>query len=135
YVIAIGTNDVRYREKTTCAMDSASYVENIDNLITSIRETNSNAKFVLVSPWLALDNDPYTTISIEERDYLLDEYGKALEVFSNQNGHHFINPNLGIDYILSHEVVSKFLLDHIHPNADSGIRLYSQEIISYSANN
>jgi len=135
YVIAIGTNDVRYREKTTCAMDSASYVENIDNLITSIRGTNSNAKFVLVNPWFALDNDPFTAISIEERDNLLDEYGKALEAFSNQNGHHFINPNLGIDYILSHEVVSNFLLDHIHPNADSGIRLYSQEIISYSANN
>lgn len=132
YVIAIGTNDVRYRDKKICAMDSTSYVENIDSLIASIRQKNPTAKFVLISPWHALDNDPYTAIPVEERDALLDEYSKALESYSKENGHFFVNPNPGIDEILSNEVVLKYLIDHIHPNAHKGINLYSLRVLEFS---
>jgi len=135
YVIAIGTNDVRYRDKKICAMDSTSYVENIDSLISRIRKTNPNTKFVLIRPWYALDNDPYSAISIEERDYLLNEYGNALEAYSDKNGHLFNNPNPGIEERLSIEIVSNYLIDHIHPNANEGIMLYSQEILDYLGKN
>jgi len=132
YMIAIGTNDVRYRDKKTCAMDSKSYVENIDSMISSITSINPRAKFVLISPWLALDNDPYTPLSIEERDHLLYEYGKALETYCKENDHLFIDPNIGIREVFSNEIVSNFLIDHIHPNASEGIMLYSEKILDYS---
>jgi len=132
YIIAIGTNDVRYRDKNNCAMDSTSYVENIDSLISSIRKKNPNAKFVLISPWMALDNDPYNAITLEDRDFLLNEYGTALEAYSKGNGHHYIHPNSAIDEIVSNKVVSNFLIDHIHPNANQGVRLYSQKVLEYS---
>jgi hypothetical protein len=32
YIIAIGTNDIRYRNKNLCAMDSVEYVKNIDRI-------------------------------------------------------------------------------------------------------
>jgi len=53
YVVAIGTNDVRYRDKKTCAMDSDTYVKNIKTLIEKITTLNKSAKFVLISPWLS----------------------------------------------------------------------------------
>jgi fucose 4-O-acetylase-like acetyltransferase/lysophospholipase L1-like esterase len=131
YVIAIGTNDVRYRNKKTCAMDKDSYVMNIDKLIVKIQSKNPNANFVLINPWLALDNDPYTSISMEKRDLMLDEYGEALELYGEKKGYSFINPNPAIDEVLLRYVTSDFLIDHIHPNASAGIALYSEKILTY----
>lgn len=131
YVIAIGTNDVRYRDKKKCAMDSESYIKNIDTLITKIRERNINARFILVAPWLALANDPFSKLTITERDQMLKEYGDALEIYSDQNGLIFSNPNIRISDVFSIKPESNYLIDHIHPNASSGIRLYSEAFISY----
>ncbi len=131
YVIAIGTNDVRYRDEKICAMDSATFVDNIDHLIRKIAGKNPNAEFVLISPWFALDNDPLTKIPPDERDYLLNEYGKELETYSLSNGYLYVNPNKAIKQELSAEVVSKYLLDYIHPNANNGIALYSQAALEY----
>lgn len=132
YVIAIGTNDVRYRNKKTCAMDKGSYVENIDKLIVKIQSKNPNANFVLISPWLALDNDPYTVISVEKRDLMLAEYGETLAVYCKEKGYSFINPNPAIDEVLLKYAPSDFLIDHIHPNANAGIALYSEKVLAYN---
>lgn len=130
YVIAIGTNDVRYRNKKTCAMDPTSYIENINSLIEKILNKNPNAYFVLISPWLALDNDPYTAISVEKRDVMLDEFGEALKLYCEKKDYCFINPNPAIYEVLQRYVTSNYLIDHIHPNASEGITLYSEKIIS-----
>ncbi|HYE11720.1 MAG TPA: CapA family protein [Patescibacteria group bacterium] len=132
YVIAIGTNDVRYRNKKTCAMDKASYVANINELIEKIQSKNPKADFALVSPWLALDNDPYTTISVEKRDLMLAEYGEALALYCKEKGYSFINPNPAIDEVLLKYAPSDFLIDHIHPNANAGITLYSEKVLVYN---
>jgi lysophospholipase L1-like esterase len=132
YVIAIGTNDVRYRNKKTCAMDKASYVANINKLIVKIQSKNPKADFVFVSPWLALDNDPYTEISVEKRDLMLGEYGEALALYCKEKGYGFINPNPAIDEVLLKYAPSDFLFDHIHPNANAGIALYSEKVLVYN---
>jgi fucose 4-O-acetylase-like acetyltransferase/lysophospholipase L1-like esterase len=132
YVIAIGTNDVRYRNKKTCAMDKDSYVENINKLLVKIQSKNPNANFVFISPWLALDNDPYTAISIEKRDLMLAEYGEALELYCEEKGYSFIKPNAAIDKVLRRYAPSDFLIDHIHPNASAGIKLYSEKVLAYN---
>jgi poly-gamma-glutamate capsule biosynthesis protein CapA/YwtB (metallophosphatase superfamily)/lysophospholipase L1-like esterase len=131
YVIAIGTNDVRYRNKKTCAIDKASYVANINELIVKILSKNPKADFVLLSPWLALDNDPYTAISAEKRDLMLAEYGEALALYCEEKGYSFINPNPAIDEVLLKYAPSDFLIDHIHPNANAGIALYSEKVLEY----
>ncbi|MDF2533665.1 MAG: capA, partial [Clostridia bacterium] len=132
YVIAIGTNDVRYRNVKTCAMDKDSYVENINKLIVKIQSKNPNANFVFISPWLALDNDPYTAISTEKRDLMLAEYGEALELYCEEKGYSFINPNAAISKVLLRYPPSDFLIDHIHPNASDGIKLYSEKVLEYN---
>ncbi|MEL7566584.1 MAG: CapA family protein [Dehalobacterium sp.] len=131
YVIAIGTNDVRYRNKKTCAMTVDQYVENINSLISKVLSKNPNADFVLISPWFALDNDPYTAISVEKRDLMLDEFGKELELYCENKGYCFINPNPAIGEMLLRYVPSDYLIDHIHPNASIGTALYSEKILAY----
>lgn len=132
YVIAIGTNDVRYRNERKGAMNTHSYIENIDALIEIILSKNSNAKFVLISPWLAQDNDPYTRISVEKRDEMLNEYGKALQLYCEEKGFFFVDPNPSIDKVLLRYPPSNYLIDHIHPNASTGIALYSEKVLTYT---
>lgn len=129
FVIAIGTNDVRYRDENLCAMDTQAYIHNISTLTDKIREKNPDAQFVFVSPWLARDNDPYTKVSNSERDRLLDEYGGALEGYCREKGFLYINPNPTLRDYLTRYAPSDFLLDHIHPNAGKGIILYSEKTL------
>lgn len=129
FVIAIGTNDVRYRDEKTCAMDQESYIGNINTLISKIRDNNPKAEFVCIAPWLALVNDPYSRVPVQERDTLLNEYSEALRDYCEENGHLFINPNPAISEVLSKYPPSDYLLDHIHPNANRGIALYSEKTL------
>jgi lysophospholipase L1-like esterase len=130
YVIAVGTNDVRYRNKQTCAMDEKSYVENIDRLVEKIKARDPKADFAFISPWLALANDPYTAIPVEKRDLMLAGYGKALESYCMENGYNYINPNPAINEMLQRYAPSDYLIDYIHPNVSAGIRLYSEKVLS-----
>lgn len=129
YVIAIGTNDVRYRDKKTCAMDSNSYVINIKTLIEKITTINKNAKFVLISPWGALNNDPYSKLEAEKRDSMLKKYGEKLKIYSEKNGYLFVDANEAIYNEMLNSSTEKYMLDHIHPNANEGIELYSNKVL------
>ena len=133
YVIAIGTNDVRYRDTKECAMSADSFIANIRVLIEDIKAKNPTVEFVFISPWLALDNDPYSALSINDRDAMLSEYGSALKHFCDENDYLFIDPNPSIRKTFSLNVTSDYLLDHIHPNASKGIALYSKAVIEYGS--
>ncbi len=130
YVVAIGTNDVRYRDDRTCAMDSESFTDNIDSLVAIVLARNPQAKFALISPWLAQYNDPYTALSVDDRDRLLGEYAEALRVYCEEKDFCFVNPNPAIHQALTRHPPSRYLLDHIHPNARDGIRLYSEKVLA-----
>lgn len=129
YIIAIGTNDVRYRDKKVCAMDSAEFVENINTLINKITILNPNAKFVLIAPWLSLNNDPYTKLDVVKRDEMLLEYGEKLKSFSEKSGYLFIDANKAIHEEFLNSSTEEYLIDHIHPNAGEGIKLYSIKVL------
>ncbi len=130
FVIAIGTNDVRYRDEKICAMNPESFIENINTLILKIRQNNPGAKFSFIAPWLAMDNDPYTKVPVGERDVLLQEYGQALKDYCFKNDHVFVNPNPAIAQVLTRYAPSGYLLDYIHPNANRGLILYSEKVLS-----
>lgn len=129
YVVAIGTNDVRYRDKKTCAIDSDTYVKNIKTLIDKITTLNKSAKFVLISPWLSLNNDPYSKLEVDKRDAMLKEYGERLEIYCEKNGYLFIDANEAIYKELQNYLTENYMLDHIHPNANEGIELYSKKVL------
>lgn len=129
YVIAVGTNDVRYRDPDICAMDEAAYIANLSSLAGQIKDVSPDANLVFICPWPALDNDPFTAIPMNERDALLASYGLALKSYCEDNGFMYIDPTPAIRSVLSVEVTADYLIDHIHPNAGRGIDLFSRAVL------
>ncbi len=130
YVIAIGTNDVRYRDKNTCAMDADQFIANINSLVKKITEKNKEAQFVFICPWLALDNDPYEVLSTKERDAMLAAYGESLKQYCYENKYIYVDPNPAIRSALSKVITTDYLLDSVCPTAGKGIDLYSQAVLN-----
>ena len=130
YVIAIGTTDVRYRDPETCAMTSQQYIKNLASLVEAIRAKNSNAKFGFVSPWPGLPNDPYTKVSASEQESMRSGYSQALRDYCSKEDHVFVDPSAKILSEVDLKAIDFYLIDHIHPNAAHGIRLYSRAVLA-----
>lgn len=129
YVIAIGTNDVRYRDETSCAMTSEAYAERIEQLRLMLLEKNNFAEFAFIAPWYSTDGDTSTSLLFEAKVMLNSEYTQALEQFSSESGSIFINANPYIAEKLDHNPHREYLLDHIHPNTGAGVVMYSEAVL------
>lgn len=129
YVIALGTNDVRYRDETICAMTPEAYVEEINALKTKLSE-KCDAEFVFIAPWYSTDGDPFCTMSFSEKTALNKEYCASLENYCDTYSCGYINANSYIEKMLSTAPDQTYLLDHIHPNAARGVIMYSEAVLS-----
>ncbi len=124
YVVAIGTNDVRYRDESICAMTSEEYIFEIDRFVKRIRSDSPEAEIAFIAPWCALENDRISALPAKKRDEMLLEYSNALKNYCEENGLWYSNPNEDISHVMEFEIQSKYLVDHIHPNRYKGIELY-----------
>ena len=129
YVIAIGTNDVRYRDETICAMTSESYIEKIQKLCDEIKKSQPSARFAFIAPWTSTDGDPFCPMTFQQKTAMNDEYSNALMTYCQKNNYLFSNPNMQIESILDHSPQSDYLIDHIHPNSVNGINLYASSVL------
>lgn len=129
YVIAIGTNDVRYRDESICAMTSEAYIEKIQQLCDGIKKSQPSARFAFVAPWTSTDGDPFSPISYSQKIALNDEYSDSLKLFCQDQGYLFSDPNNQIESILDLYPRSDYLIDHIHPDSADGISLYSSAVL------
>lgn len=131
YVIAIGCNDIRYRNPEICAMDEEAYISNIDEIRQRIIRVQPHAKFVFISPWMSLEPDPYCNTSVENKLALYTAYAKALNDYANKVNSIYIDPNPYINNLLCQtpKIREDIFIDHIHPNADMGIRVFSEACI------
>lgn len=129
YVIAIGTNDVRYRNEEKCAMTPDAYVAEIHKLKTTLTEKNASAEFVFIAPWYSTDGDKYSRLSFPEKTALNIEYTTVLKNYCQENGLGFVNPNPYIRDILKVNPDKTFLRDFIHPNAGRGVIMYSKAVL------
>ena len=125
YVIAIGTNDIRYRDDRKCAMTPEEYVQNLDQLTRSILQKRPNAKFIFVAPWPSLPGDPFSKVSNHDKQGMFSEYTKSLKSFCDQKGFLFVDPTPYLAAAIDRKPINFFLIDHIHPNAAEGLFLYS----------
>ena len=131
YIIALGTNDVRYRNEKICAMTKERYIQNIETIIRFAKGKNHIGKFVLIEPWLSDKNDTVSRLNEYQKNKLLKEYSESLNEFAKKNDYLFISPNNYIHKKIQNNI-SKYLLDHIHPNECDGIELYSEAVINSS---
>ena len=129
YVIALGTNDVRYRDKSICAMTAEEYISETDELIDALSSKPSFSKVILIAPWYSTDGDPFCNLSYKEKTELNNEYSSALEEYCIDNSIGFINANETIQAELLTSPDRRYLLDHIHPNASTGVVMYSEAVL------
>ena len=53
YIVALGTNDVRYRNPSIYAMIKEDYIKNIEIIVNFAKKNNKYSKFVFIAPWRA----------------------------------------------------------------------------------
>lgn len=131
YIVAIGSNDIRYRNPKICAMTKEEYIKNIEKIVMLVRASNNNANIVFIAPWLSNSNDKFSRVKENEKNILFEEYTQSLNNYCIKNDFLFINPNLYIKNKISNDS-SKYLLDFIHPNENNGILLYSEAVLKNS---
>lgn len=129
YIISIGANDIRYRIESMCFMTKEEYIENIDKLVSLIKESNKDAKIVLIAPWIAFEKDFRTPLSEIEKTELYEEYSNELKKYAKENNYLYINPNKYILNQLKYKLKKDYLSDAIHPNYEKGIALYSDAVL------
>ena len=129
FVVAIGTNDVRYRNENVCAMTPEEYISCIKILREAILYNNPAAKFIFIAPWTSTDGDKISALKYVAKINLNNKYTKALRNFCESTGDDFINPNRHIKSILNSRLHKDYLKDWIHPTADKGVALYSEAVL------
>lgn len=130
YVIALGTNDVRYRDESVCAMTAEDFAVRAGELKSLLIKKSPDASFVFIAPWYSTDGDPFCKLSFSAKTALNEEYSDALEKACRENGDVFINANGYIRQKLTERPDSYYLLDHIHPNCGKGAVMYSEAVLS-----
>ena len=130
FVIAVGTNDVRYRDEKICSMTPQEYVDNLQRIRAEVLDKIPNAKFVFIAPWTSTDGDSVSALPFNEKVKLNQAYTDALKHWCAEQGELFIDANPYIDARLKVFPVKNYLVDFIHPNADKGVELYSEAVLS-----
>ena len=110
-------------------MTSEEYIRRINELKDKLSSKNGKARFVFIAPWTSTDGDPYSKISYDETVAMNNEYSAALEKHCKDNSLMYINANPYIRNVLTVETDRTYLLDHIHPNAAKGVKLYSKAVL------
>ena len=129
FVVAIGTNDVRYRDETICAMDEQSYVARLQQLRDGILSAHPDAAFVFIAPWTSTDGDAVSKLPYPDKLEMNRRYSQALEAWAAANGDGYLDPNERICSVLDLYPHSDYLVDYIHPNATSGVTLYAESAL------
>lgn len=129
YVVAIGTNDVRYRDQKICAMTETEYVSTLRSFVNRILKHNAKAKFIFIAPWTSTDGDKNSRLNYDDKITMNKAYSRALAAYCAEEGFLFVNPNGRINSMLRLYPDSKYLVDFIHPNSTEGIRLYSESVL------
>ncbi len=71
YIIAVGTNDVRYRDAQKGAICETQYIHNIQQIVAHASTLSPAARFVFIAPWCSIPEDPIPPIIDRER--VMDE--------------------------------------------------------------
>jgi hypothetical protein len=111
-------------------MTPQQYIENIDRLVKEILKKQADANFIFVSPWPSLPNDPITKLSKDQKEKLFFDYTKSLQNYCHEKSLMFVEPSSKIMSAIDQKISGYYLLDHIHPNASEGLRLYSEAFLS-----
>ena len=140
YVVALGINDVIYRDKTDRATSftSSEYIQNLEKLVRTISEkdTNRAPKFVFVAPFEYINRSSHVMTKYLRRDNTHEEYTIALYNWCKMNGYVFTAPMNYIKNSLADVDNAKdYTCDDVHPSYPLGTQLYSDAVYESSVLN
>lgn len=127
YVLAVGTNDVRYQEPAKGAITASGYATNIQTIVTAFKA--AGGEVVVIGPWPAFTGDYTSVLGGEDRDRLIEQYADAAEIYCNANDVPFIRASVILKSIINPYNKNNFLGDYIHPNSTVGNKLYSDVVL------
>ena len=134
YVIAIGANDILFRDPLFCAATAAGYVQNLRKIRDAICGQRPNAGFVFIAPWIATDGDAGVIGGVipSDIDAAYRSYTEALRAWCKETGDAFIDANGYIARKFAQSSPEDYLVDFIHPNGGNGVRLYAEAVLTYT---
>lgn len=140
YVVALGINDVIYRDKTDRATSftSSEYIQNLENLVSTIsaKDTYKAPKFVFVAPFEYINRYSHVMTKYLRRDNTHEEYTIALYNWCKMNGYAFTAPMNYIKNSLADiDNAKDYTCDDIHPSYPLGTQLYSNAVYESSVLN
>lgn len=131
FVIAVGTNDVRYRDAERCAMTAEEYIGALSQLKAAILEARPQAQFLFIAPWTSCDGDISSNLDYPSKRAMNQAYTEALRKMCRENGDGFVDPNPYIDSVILKYPQFDYLLDAIHPDNRAGVCLYAEAVLLY----
>lgn len=131
YIIALGANDIRYRNDDS-AMTSEEYIQELKSLKSAISGLDSEASYVFIAPWISTDGDLVSAVPYKEKLELYKQYTDALSDWCASTGDLCINPNIALAEMLRNTPDSVYMIDYIHPNA-RGVVKYAEAVLSYES--
>ncbi len=131
FVIAAGANDILFRDPLFCAVTAPDYVRKLQALRDAVTERRPDARFAFIAPWLATDGDASIIGGIipSDADTAYRAYTAALKAWCGTTGDAFINANGYIAQQFALSSPEAYLIDFIHPNAGTGVRLYAEAVL------
>ncbi|GAB3063664.1 CapA family protein [Salinicoccus sesuvii] len=130
YILAIGTNDLKHQKSDETTADK--YVDNIRQVVESIRLKNKSASFILISPWTSNYNISATELSKKEHSILLEDFSGNLKRYAESAGDVFIDPNRILNENFKTGNPRIWMKDSTHPDANRGINHYSSAVMQAS---
>lgn len=137
YIIALGINDVIYRDKNTTSttFTTAEYIKNIENLVKYINDKDENKinKFIFVAPFEYINKDSYQFTKYIRRENTHLEYTIALYNWCRLNNYAFTAPmNYIKNTLATVDDAEEYTVDDVHPSYPLGTQLYSKAVYESS---
>lgn len=137
YIIALGINDVIYRDKdsNSTTFTTAEYIKNLENLVKYINDKDESKinKFVFVAPFEYINKHSYQLAKYIRRENTHEEYTIALYNWCNMNGYAFSAPmNYIKNTLATVDNASEYTVDDVHPSYPLGTQLYSKAVYESS---
>ena len=122
YVIAIGINDVLFRNAVKSAKTPSEFAQRCSLLAETIKGISPGAKICFIAPWTF-------TGQTEDIDDLGNSFRDSLKDMCNGSGYQYINPDPVISSVILSEGYGKYMYNDFHPNATDGVGLYSYAVL------
>ena len=122
YIIAIGINDVLFKNTVKSSKTPAEFAERTALLAENICDISPSAKIYFISPWTF----------ISEKEELIEsgrQYRSALRDLCAEKGYGYIDPDPIVVSVLDTEGTNKYMFNSFHPNASRGVGLFSYAVL------